>query len=80
MESSGFVVLLDAQRLPDLRRIFAVLARVPATGPKYIRELLAAHVKSTGKVRCAASIGTKSGVAMVFMLMYVIVSLAVEWD
>ena len=51
MESSGFVVLLDGERLADLRRVYAVLARVPASGPKYIRELLAAHVKAVGKVR-----------------------------
>jgi hypothetical protein len=51
MESSGFVQLLDAGRTDDLRRIYAIVSRIPAMGPKFIRELMAAHVKEVGKAR-----------------------------
>ena len=51
MEGSSFVQLLDESRIDVLTRIYAILSRIPLKGPRYIKDLMAAHVKDVGKVR-----------------------------
>lgn len=51
MEGSSFVQLLDESRIGVLARIYAILCRIPLKGPRYIKDLMATHVKEVGKAR-----------------------------
>ena len=50
MEGSGFVCQLDQDNLETLKLIYNILSRVPQIGLKFIKSLMADHVKDVGKV------------------------------
>ena len=53
MEGSGFVCLLNDDRLEDLKRVYSIVGRIDVKGPHFIRDLMATHIKDVGKVRPA---------------------------
>ena len=55
MERSGFVCLLDEDNIEVLARIYSIVYRIPQTGPKFIRGLMAEHIKAVGKARAHPS-------------------------
>lgn len=49
MEGSGLVAMLEADKYDDLRRMHALLRRVPDAGPQLMRAALGDHVRAAGK-------------------------------